>query len=111
MAAPALRRKATRSLKSTTPRTSQRKPRRETLNLRIRPHQRDLIDRAAKLLGKTRTDFVLDASERAATDALLDQTVFHVSPKVYAEFLKRFNAPAQDNEKLRKLMQTKTPWG
>jgi uncharacterized protein (DUF1778 family) len=29
----------------------------ETLNLRIKPAERDLIDRAAKVKGKNRTDF------------------------------------------------------
>ncbi len=33
---------------------------RETLNLRIKPAERDLIDRAAKARGKNRTDFVLE---------------------------------------------------
>ena len=50
-------------------------PRRDTLNLRIKPADRGLIDRAATLTGKTRTDFVLEAARRAAEDALLDRTV------------------------------------
>ena len=56
-------------------------PKRQTLNLRIKPEERGLIDRAAKTLGKTRTDFVLDAARRAAEDTLLDRTGFAVSPK------------------------------
>ena len=36
--------------------------RRDTLNLRIKPEERGLIDRAALATGKTRTDFVLDAA-------------------------------------------------
>ena len=50
-------------------------PRRDTLNLRIKPADRGLIDRAATLTGKTRTDFVLEAARRAAEDALLDRTM------------------------------------
>jgi uncharacterized protein (DUF1778 family) len=42
---------------------------RQSLNLRIKPEERGLIDRAAKTLGKSRTDFVLDAARRAAEDA------------------------------------------
>ncbi len=41
---------------------------REALNIRIKPQVRELIDRAASLAGKTRTDFVLDAARRAAED-------------------------------------------
>jgi uncharacterized protein (DUF1778 family) len=36
--------------------------RRDTLNLRIKADERVLIDRAATLTGKTRTDFVLEAA-------------------------------------------------
>ena len=60
---------------------------RQSLNLRIKAEERGLIDRAAKTLGKNRTDFVLDAARRAAEDALLDLTVLTVSPKACAEFL------------------------
>jgi uncharacterized protein (DUF1778 family) len=85
-------------------------PKRETLNIRIKPEERDLIDRAAKARGKNRTDFILDAARQAAEDALLDRTVFTVSPEAYAEFLARLDAPAQSNESLRRVMQTPAPW-
>jgi uncharacterized protein (DUF1778 family) len=83
---------------------------RQSLNLRIKPEERGLIDRAAKTLGKNRTDFVLDAARRAAEDALLDRTVLTVSPKAYAEFLARLDAPPQPNERLRKTLRTLAPW-
>ena len=84
--------------------------RRDSLNIRIKPEDRGLIDRAAKLLGKNRTDFMLDAARRAAEEALLDRTVFVVSPEAYAEFLARLDAPPQPNERLRKTMQMPAPW-
>ena len=84
--------------------------RREALNMRIRPEVRELIDRAAELAGKNRTDFVLDAARRAAEDTLLDRTVFTVSPKVYRQFLARLDAPPQPNKRLLKSMQTRAPW-
>jgi uncharacterized protein (DUF1778 family) len=83
---------------------------RQSLNLRIKPEERGLIDRAAKTLGKNRTDFMLDAARRAAEDALLDRTIFTVSPKAYAEFLARLDAPPQPNERLRRTMRTSAPW-
>jgi uncharacterized protein (DUF1778 family) len=58
---------------------------RETLNVRIKAEDRNLIDRAAHVLGKSRTDFLLEAGRRAAEDALLDRTLFKVSPKAYAD--------------------------
>jgi uncharacterized protein (DUF1778 family) len=84
--------------------------RREALNLRIKPQVRELIDRAAELAGKNRTDFVLDAARRAAEETLLDHTVFTVSPKVYREFLARLDAPPQPNNRLIKSLQTPAPW-
>ncbi|TCR74822.1 uncharacterized protein (DUF1778 family) [Rhizobium sp. BK376] len=64
------------------------------LNMRIKPSTRNLIDRAAELLGKTRTDFMLEASERRAEEVMLDRTIFAVSPEIYAEYLARLDAPA-----------------
>lgn len=83
---------------------------RTALNLRIKPQVRDLIDQAAKLAGKNRTDFVLDAARRAAEDTLLDRTVFAVSPKAYRQFLARLDAPPNPNKRLLKSMRTAAPW-
>ena len=83
---------------------------RETLNLRIKPEERNLIDRAAKLRGKNRTDFVLEAARAAAEDALLDQTIIRATPEAYAAFLERLDAAPQPNERLLRTMQAKLPW-
>jgi uncharacterized protein (DUF1778 family) len=83
---------------------------RDTLNIRIKPAERSLIDQAARSLGKTRTDFVLDAARRAALEALLDRSGLTVTPEAHAEFLARLDAPPQPNEKLRRTMQTPAPW-
>jgi uncharacterized protein (DUF1778 family) len=86
------------------------KAKRETLNIRIKPELRGLIDRAAELSGKNRTDFVLDAARRAAEDALLDRAVFAVSRKAYAEFLLLLDAPPRSNARLRRSLRTTAPW-
>lgn len=83
---------------------------REALNLRVKPQVRELIDRAAELAGKNRTDFVLDAARRAAEDTLLDRTVFTVSPRAYRQFLARLDAPPKPNKRLLKSMRTSAPW-
>jgi uncharacterized protein (DUF1778 family) len=92
------------------PALQQESGRRETLNLRIKPELRGLIDRAAKLTGKNRTDFVLTAARHAAEDVLMDRTVFAVSAKAYAKFLARLDAPPQPNDRLRRTLQTPAPW-
>jgi uncharacterized protein (DUF1778 family) len=83
---------------------------RETLNVRVKNEDRNLIDRAARLLGKSRTDFLLESARRAAQDALLDQTLFRVSPSLYAEFVARLDAPPAPNDRLRRTMTTPAPW-
>jgi uncharacterized protein (DUF1778 family) len=83
---------------------------REALNLRIKPQVRALIDRAAELAGKNRTDFVLDAARRAAEDTLLDRTVFKVTRNTYRQFLARLDAPPKPNKRLLKSIRTPAPW-
>ncbi|MFM7408015.1 MAG: DUF1778 domain-containing protein [Cuspidothrix sp.] len=83
---------------------------RNTLNLRIKPEERDLIDMAAKLLGQNRTDFILAAARNAAEETLLERRIFWATPEAYAEFIALLDAPPQPNESLRKTMQTSAPW-
>jgi len=92
------------------PATATEHNKRHTLNLRMRPEEQDLIDRAAKVRGKTRTNFVLDAARLAAEETLLDQPLMHVSPEAFAAFLQRLDAPPQANERLRRTLQTPAPW-
>ena len=88
----------------------QEKVKRSTLNLRITPELRGLIDQAAEISGKNRTDFVLDAARHAAEDALKERTVFLMDPEAFEEFVARLDAPPAPNERLRKTMQTTPPW-
>lgn len=83
---------------------------RNTLNIRIKPVEQQLIDRAAKLRGKTRTDFVLDAARVAAEEAILDQAVTFVSSETYDDFLRLLDGTADPNERLQKTMKTTPPW-
>jgi uncharacterized protein (DUF1778 family) len=81
-----------------------------TLNLRVKPDVRRLIDRAADLVGKNQTDFALDAARRAAEDALLDRAVFSLSDEAYAEFPAQLDAPPRPNARLRKSLRTPASW-
>ena len=92
------------------PVSEQEKSKRETLNLRIKPELRGKIDRAAKLSGKNRTEFVLAAARDAADNALLDRTAFEVNSKAYAEFVARLDAPPNPNARLRRTLETAAPW-
>lgn len=91
--------------------TSKRSPaRRETLNLRIPAEERNLIDRAARCSGRTRTDFILGAARRAAEETLLDRALIAVDARAYARFVARLDAPPRPNELLKRTMQAAPPW-
>ena len=98
-------------MKKSTMRTASAKSNRTgNVNIRIRPAERDLIDQAAAAQGKSRSDFMLEASRRAAEEALLDRTLLRVDPEVYERFVAMLDGPPRPNEKLRKLMHTTAPW-
>ncbi len=91
--------------------TNQETPsKRESLNIRIKPEERGLIDRAAKARGKTRTDFILEVVRLAAEETLLDQRLIVASPEAYAAFLARLDQAPGANERLRKTLRTPAPW-
>jgi len=80
------------------------------INLRALDSQRSLIDRAASLLGKNRSDFMLETACREAENVLLDQRLFLLDPVNFDAFNQALDAPVKDNPALRKLMAQKAPW-
>lgn len=64
------------------------------INIRAKASQRDLIDMAANLVAKSRTDFMLDAACREAQDILLDQRLFILDDEQYDAFLAATDAPS-----------------
>lgn len=83
---------------------------RSSLNLRIKPEDKILIDRAANAVGKNRTEFVLEAARRAAEETLADLRVINVSSEVYQEFINQLDATPVSNEALKKTMMSKFSW-
>ncbi|WP_028310532.1 MULTISPECIES: DUF1778 domain-containing protein [Derxia] len=81
-----------------------------TINVRASLEVRDLIDRAATLQGKTRTDFMLQAAQSAAQQVLLDQVFFTVSPEQLDAFEAVMAQPLADADALRALLAHKAPW-
>jgi uncharacterized protein (DUF1778 family) len=81
-----------------------------TINLRVSRMVRDLIDNAASLLGKTRTDFIVESARNHAIDVLLDQRLFNLESNQYEAFLKVLDEPPMPNDRLKRLMTSKAPW-
>ena len=88
----------------------ERAGRSETINLRASQKQKLLIDRAAELLGRTRSDFMLETACREAETVLLDGRYFGLSPDAFKRFTAMLDKPPASNPKLRRLLQTKAPW-
>lgn len=80
------------------------------INLRALPEQRDLIDRAARLLGKNRSDFMLETACDKAQAVLLDQVYFNLDPDKFQRFIDLLDAPPAPNPGLERLMAVKAPW-
>lgn len=75
------------------------------LNLRATEQQRQLIDRAAEVLGKSRSEFMIESAVRAAEDVMLDRTYFVLGADAFDEFLARLEQPPLPTEDLRRLMR------
>jgi uncharacterized protein (DUF1778 family) len=63
------------------------------INLRALPEQRDLIDHAASLLGKNRSDFMLEAACDRAQSVVLDQVFFSLDADKFKQFTAMLDAP------------------
>jgi uncharacterized protein (DUF1778 family) len=81
-----------------------------SINIRARARQRDLIDQAAQQLGRSRSEFMLEAACQKATDVLLDQAFFTVDAGTFAKFQALLDKPLPPTDKLRRLLAAKAPW-
>ena len=80
------------------------------INLRALPEQRDLIDYAAQLLGKNRSDFMLEAACDKAQSVVIDQVFFSLDADKFRLFTQLLDAPPENNPGLERLMAVKAPW-
>ena len=81
-----------------------------SINIRAKAKQRDLIDQAADRLGRSRSDFMLEAACNMAEDVLLDQTFFALDSSAFAKFQGMLDAPTAPNDPLRRFLSSKSPW-
>jgi uncharacterized protein (DUF1778 family) len=81
-----------------------------TITMRLPTRMRDLIDSAAAVQGKSRTEFMLESASLHAVDVLLDQRVFTLDAEQSKAFAEALAKPPKPNAALRALMATKAPW-
>jgi uncharacterized protein (DUF1778 family) len=82
-----------------------------SINIRAKARQRDLIDQAADRMGRSRSDFMLEAACREAENVLLDQAFFTVDAGTFAKFQALLDNPLPPTDKLRRLLKRKALWG
>jgi uncharacterized protein (DUF1778 family) len=81
-----------------------------SINLRIEAQTRQMIDEAAAILGKTRTEFMIDSARALAIDTLLDQRLFVLEPERYDAFVHALDNPPAPGPKLRALLRRPSQW-
>lgn len=81
-----------------------------SINLRIEAGTRQLIDDAAALMGKTRTEFMVESARRQAVDVLLDQRLFALEPERYDAFVAALDNPPAPGPKLKALLRRVPAW-
>ena len=69
-----------------------------------------MIDRAATLRGRSRTDFVRDAAVRAAEEVVMEQSLIRMSPQGFAGFIEVLAAPAAPVPEMVELARRPAPW-
>lgn len=80
------------------------------INMRVEPSQHALLTKAAALLHKDRSAFILDVACREAENVLLDQRLFQLSDKDFEAFEAALAAPIPENAKLKALLNEASPW-
>ncbi|MGQ3071634.1 MAG: type II toxin-antitoxin system TacA family antitoxin [Ferrovibrionaceae bacterium] len=69
-----------------------------------------MIDRAASLRGRSRTDFVRDAAVRAAEDVIMEHRLVRMSPEGFADFVEILSRPAAPVAEMVELVSRPAPW-
>jgi uncharacterized protein (DUF1778 family) len=79
-------------------------------SIRIGDEDKALIDKGAAVVRKSRTDFMVESSSKAAIEALLDARAFQLNEEQTLQLDAILTNPPEPVDKLRKLMASKAPW-
>jgi len=69
-----------------------------------------MIDRAARLRGRSRTDFVRDAAMQAAEDVVLQTLPIRMSPEGFQAFVDVLSEPARSVPEMVEVLKRPAPW-
>jgi Uncharacterized protein conserved in bacteria len=85
-------------------------PRENQINIRATDEERAVIDYAASLVNKNRTDFIIELAYQEAKNIILDQRLFVLDDECYDSFITQLEAPVQNVEGRERLMAVKPEW-
>jgi uncharacterized protein (DUF1778 family) len=82
------------------------------INIRVSRRTRALIDKAAKALGRNRSEFVLDVAEERAKEVLLDRANFELPASDHKRFVEALDRPLPKASAaaLKRLLKRRAPW-
>jgi uncharacterized protein (DUF1778 family) len=86
------------------------KRREHPLSMRLPETDIAIIDRAASLRGRSRTDFVREAAVRAAEDVLMETAPIRMSAAGFKAFMAALSKPATAAPEMIELFQRTAPW-
>lgn len=80
------------------------------LSLRLPKGDLAVIDRAAHIRGRSRTDFMRETAVRAAEEVLLESGLVRMSAAGFSAFAAAIAAPAQAVPEMVEMLKRKAPW-
>ena len=80
------------------------------ISMRLPAADVTMIDRAASLRGRSRTDFVRDAAMRAAEEVIMEQTLIRMSPEGFADFTEILSHPPTIVPEMMEILRHPAPW-
>lgn len=90
--------------------TSTARKKEHPLSMRLPATDIAIIDRAAGLRGRSRTDFMREAAVRAAEEVLMESMPIRMSPKGFDAFMAAVAAPAKAVPELVAALKRSAPW-
>ncbi len=80
------------------------------LSMRLPEADIAIIDRAAGLRGRSRTDFVREAAVRAAEDVLMETLPIRMTAEGFDAFLQVIDEPPKPVPEIVDVLRRKAPW-
>ena len=80
------------------------------LSIRIPPSELDLIDRAAAVDQRSRTEFMRAAAVKAAEETLLNRRLVRMNAEAFNQFAAAMEGPAAVSPEMLRVFKRKSPW-